>query len=120
MELQYSFNRNDSNYASAINYDGTNYYNAPMTLSVNDILFVLPFGDSDHTSVDVRGNEIYIIGENKRLDYVSMVVIDLSDNSVAECHVSGNDINDSQSLCYDIFEHDLGRQISILQNYLPY
>lgn len=120
MELQYSFNQNDSNYASAINYDGTNYYNSPMTLSVNDVLFVLPFGNSDHTSVDVRGNEMYIVAENKGLEYISMFVIDLSNNLTSECYLSGNDINDKDCMSYDIFEHDLDRQISILQNYLPY
>jgi hypothetical protein len=117
---QYSFNYNDGNYRNAVNHDGTSYYNNPITITINDVLLIMPFGNSDVLSTQLRENELYIIGENKGLEYISMTVINLSDYSISECYLSSNDINDKDGMAYDIFELDLDKQIAVLENYLPY
>lgn len=116
--MKYSFNYSDSNYRDAINYDGTNYYNCPMTINIDGKLFVLSFGTSDRTTVKIDEPFFYIIGENSNLDYISMTVIDLSDNSVQSCYLSGNDINDPEVYSYDVLNKDTDEQIKILSEYL--
>lgn len=118
--LTYSFEHGDYNYKSAVNYDGRNYYNPPMTITINNTLFILPFGTSDRKHTKEDGNTLIIVAENQPLEYISMCVIDLTDNSVTECYLSGNDINEEDSPAFGIFDLDLDNQIRVLENYLPY
>lgn len=118
--MNYSYNHNDYNYATAINYDGTDYYNCPMTIDIDGKLFILPFGTSDKLYEVEENNRLIIVNENRSLDYIGMVVIDLNDNSIADCSLSGNDIYDSHSPANGIFDMELEDQISVLENYLPY
>ena len=118
--MNYSYNHNDYNYASAINYDGRNYYNCPMTIDIDGKLFILPFGTLDRLHEKEEDNRLIIVNENKSLDYIGMVVIDLNDNSITDCFLSGNDIDDSDSPANGIFDLELDDQIRVLDNYLPY
>lgn len=118
--MNYSYNHNDCNYALAINYDGRNYYNCPMTINIDGKLFILPFGTSDKVREKEENNHLIIVNENQQLDYIGMVVIDLNDNSVIDCYLSGNDIYDTDSPANGIFELDIEDQIRVLDNYLPY
>lgn len=120
-DLSYSFNQNDNNYRNAVNYDGTNYHNCPMTFEIKSTLFILPFGSMDSKQVKIDGNTVYIIAENSPLNYISMVVIDLTeltDKGINTCHIAGNDIDDTESPCFEIFDKDLDEQIKILSNYI--
>lgn len=112
----YTFNYSDCNYRNAINYEGTQYYNAPMTMIIDGKLFIMPFGTSDNRRVHIDENNIYIIGENRPLQYISMVYIDLNTDTVSDCYFSENDLRDFG----DIFEMPIDEQIAILSNYLPY
>lgn len=118
--INYSFNHNDNNYANAVNYDGTDYYYCPMTFEINKVLFILHFGSMDSKRVKIDGNTVYIVAENTGLNYISMVVIDLTDNSVSECFIDSNDLDDKEHSCYGIFDKELDEQIKILNDYLPY
>lgn len=118
--LNYSFENGDYNYKNAVNYDARNYYNPPMTITVNGTLFILPFGTSDRKYTKEDGNTLIIVAENTPLDYISMCIIDINDKSIVECHLSGNDINDKDSPAYGIFDLELADQIRVLENYLPY
>jgi hypothetical protein len=116
--MKYNFTNTDYNYREALNYDGTNFYNAPITINIAGKLFILPFGTSDRKSVTIKDNYAYIIGENRGLDYISMSVIDLSDNTVESCYLSDNDLNDPECFSYDLLNKDTEEQIKILLEYL--
>lgn len=118
--LTYSFEHGDYNYKSAVNYDGRNYYNPPMTITVNGTLFILPFGTSDRKHTKEDGNMLTIVAENKPLNYISMCVIDITDNSIVDCYLSDNDIDCKDSPAHGIFDLELDDQIRVLENYLPY
>jgi hypothetical protein len=111
----------DHNYRDAINYDGTNYYHAPMTITIKDVLYILPFGTADNQTLRVIDRTVYIIGVNRRLDdSICMVAIDLDNSSIEECNISSNDVNDKDCSVYKIHDKDITEQIKILSNYLPY
>lgn len=116
--INYSFNQNDNNYASAVNYDGTDFFNCPMTFEINNTLFIVPFGSMDSKQVKISDNLVYIVAENTGLDYISMVVIDLSDNSTLACSFTELDILDKDHSCYGIFDKELDKQIKILSEYI--
>lgn len=118
MSNTYCFNQNDNNYESAVNYDGTDFQNCPITFEINGVLFILPFGSMDSKQVKIVGNLVYIVAENTGLNYISMVVIDLTDNSLQSCCIKGNDLDDSKSSCFDIFDKELDEQIKILSDYI--
>jgi len=120
MPHTYTFENGDYNYSNALNYDGRNYYNPPTTITIDGKLFIIGAETSDRKHVVIEGDTVYIVAENKPLDYISMYVIDLSDNSVTDCHLGSNDINNKDGMCYDVFERELSEQVSILSNYLPY
>lgn len=115
-QIDYNFTNADYNYRAAINYDGTQYYNAPMTITVNGKLFIVGFGTTDSKSVHIDGNNLYIVGENRSLEYISMVYIDLDADTVSDCYFSENDLRQFG----DIFEMPIEEQVALLSNYLPY
>jgi hypothetical protein len=115
-QLDYCFIYSDFEYRNAINYDGAQYYNPPMTILINGKLFILPFGSSDTKNVHIDGNHMYIIAENRSLQYISMVYIDLYNNNTSDCYFSENDLREFG----DIFEMPIEEQIILLSNYLPY
>lgn len=118
--INYSIEYGYAAYNQAINYDGTKYYHSPVTINIDGKVFILQCGTTDHISVKIDGNTVFIVGENQRLDYISMSVIDLNDNSFRSCYLSSNDINDKDGMAYDIFELDIDKQIAVLENYFPY
>lgn len=119
-ELEYKFEQSDYNYRDAVNYDGTNYYHAPMTIKIKDVLYILPFGTNDSQTLRVIDRTVYIVAENTGLNYISMVAIDLDNQTIATCFTSDGEITDKENMCYGIFDKDITEQIKILSNYLPY
>lgn len=117
--MQYQFIYDSFDNKAAVNYTGTNYYNPPIMLEVNNALFILPFGTSDTKTVKFEGDYMFIVGENSRLDYISMVCIDLTNNSIESCYLSGNDLSDSDCMSYQLLDKDTDEQIKILCEYLP-
>ena len=118
--LAYTFEQSDYNYRNAVNYDGTNYYNPPMTIKIKDVLYILPFGMADSQTLRVIDGTVYIVAENRGLDYISMVAIDLDEQTLESCFISDGELTDKNSMCYNIFDKDITEQIKILRNYLPY
>jgi hypothetical protein len=113
----YFFTFNDANYKSALNYDGTNYYNAPMTFTIDGKVFIVGLGVSDRETVRIHHNtRVYIVAENAPLDYISLTYIDTENNIVDSCSFSGNDLR----IFGDVFVMPAEMQISLLSNYLTY
>lgn len=119
MKHTYRFNHPEYDYRDAVNYDGKSYYNPPMSIVIDSTTFIVPFGTHDAKHVKFDGDTAIIVNSNESLDYIGMMVIDLKDNSVTDCYLSGNDINDSNSPAYGIFDLDFENQIKVLENYLP-
>jgi hypothetical protein len=101
----------DFDYRKAVNYDGTDYYNPPITITIDTVKYVLPFGTSDNKSIEFKNGYCYIIGENKGLNYISYVEIDLANDIVCTHYVDSNDIDNIDSCFYRIFEKSTEEQI---------
>lgn len=113
----YFFTFGDSNYKSALNYDGTQYYNAPMTFTINGKTYVVGLGTQDRRFVEIHHEtQVYIIGENTALDYISLTYIDIQNNIVDSCYFSENDLR----IFGNIFQLPTSEQIILLSNYLAY
>ena len=76
--MKTTLNYSDKNYREAINLDRTGYYNFPMTIDIGQHKLILGFGSSDRIREVKTENNIYLIGENSGLDYISCVCIDIS------------------------------------------
>ena len=115
--MKHVITHNDENFASALNYDGTNYYNNPTTLTLGKKLYILGSGTSDKITVRKRKNTVYVVSVNKGLEYIALFVIDdyISNDSV---YLSGNDLNDSENICYGLLDKTTFQQIKILSEYL--
>lgn len=112
----YTFTHSDNNYRNAINYEGTQYCNAPITFSIDGKTFIVPFGTQDCKHVHIDGNHVYIVGENQPLQYIGMVCIDLESDNVTDCFFSENDLH----MFGNVFELPTEEQVILLSNYLPY
>jgi hypothetical protein len=113
--MDYRINNSDENYRDAVNFDGTNYYNFPMTIDVKGNKFVLKTGTSDKLWVKVRKNLLYIIAENSGLNYISLTVIDTMNNSFQDVYLDSNDIDQDYP---KIFDYSTNYQIRLLSQRL--
>ena len=121
--MKFKFNLSDENYRHCKNYDGTNYYNFPVSISVRKTGFatrlILPIGSSDSRYTKVDGDTLFIVAENNNLDYISLVVINTLDGSIESVYLGGEDISvDYGQLSYGLLEMELDEQIKILSEYL--
>ena len=105
----------DSRYTDAINYDGTNYYNWPVTVTIDEVKYVLPFGSSDSIYSHKQDNFIYLIGENKGLGYISCVLIDSKTKEILQ-DVFINNVEEHE-FTENIFDLDTPEQINVLSEY---
>ena len=118
--MQYRYIYDSFDYQTAVNYTGTSYFNPPIMLEVNNALFILPFGTSDKKTVKFEGNHMFIVGENNALDYISMVCIDLTDNSIESCFLDSMSIDEEPGhLTSGILDKETDEQIKILCEFLP-
>jgi hypothetical protein len=115
--INYSFIWSDYDYNSAINYEH-DYYNAPITFNVGQDKYILPFGTHDSKQVRQDGHIFYIVGENRGLDYISLVVIDTQEKTIQSVYLSGDDVNHPESYSYGIIGMDVEAQIRIMCEWL--
>jgi hypothetical protein len=114
--MNYSIEYADKDYREAVNYDGTNFYNYPVTITVNDVKYLLSVGSADFLTVHENSNIVVIIGENSGLDYISCTEIDtktkevINDVFVDQC--------DSNDFTAGIFDKDFDEQYKILSEYM--
>lgn len=113
--MEYTYHYDNTDYRSAVNYDNTNYHNIPITIEVNGVLYILPFGTRDKKHVHIEGKDLLILGENSGLSYASLVVIDTTENSDKGITTAHADQLDDE-----FFELDLLGQIRYMSDYLPY
>jgi hypothetical protein len=116
--MKYLFNNSDDNFAAALNYDGTNYFNNPITFEIDGKLFIVPFGTADGKTVVIREHLVYIVGENRGLDYIGLVCIDLSTDTTQDLFFDSNDLQDEQSDLYEILDKETDEQIRIMSQWL--
>ena len=116
--MRYKITRNDENYASAINYNGTNYYNTPMTIKIGKKLYILEAGTSDDITVRIRKNLVYIVSENNGLNYIGMQVIDTKSTSNCSVFLNDNDLSCEENLSYNLLDKTTFQQIKIMSEYL--
>lgn len=109
------FNYCDLEYNRAINYDGTNYFNPPVTVQINKDKYILGVGSSDRLYSLIEGHMLYIVGENIGLSYISCIEIDMKNKQVL------NDVFienvDENEFTEDIFDLDTEEQIKILSEW---
>jgi len=114
------FKYHDYDYSTAVNYDGTNYYNPPMTVTIDGIKYILGTGSSDRINHEERNNFVYIVSENWGLNYISLTEINTDDKTVSSCFLSDNDLTDPDCMSFDLLNKDTEEQINVLCEYLPY
>ena len=108
------FNYSDPDYRNAWNYEH-NFYNLPITVTIGKDKYILPFGTSDNIDYIIKGNYIYFIGENSRLDYISCFGINTLEREIVQNVFISN--VDEQELTESIFELSTDEQLNILSNY---
>ena len=117
--MKTQINKSDENYRDAVNYDGTQYYNFPMSIDVDGVKYIIPCGTSDSITIkEINENTLVVIGENNRLDYVGMTEINTSEQTTQSCFLHDNDITDPENPSYDILEEDTDSKIRILYEYM--
>ena len=104
--------RNDPNHG-----EKTNYYNYPTTISLGKTKFVLGAGNSDTIDVRKRKDAVYVVSQNKGLEYISLTVIDKY-HAVSNVYLSSNDLNDKDVLSYGLLDKTTFQQIKVLCEYL--
>lgn len=114
----YEYNIGDFDYRNAVNYTGTNYYNPPITITIDTVKYILPFGESDRKSLEFQNDNCYIIGENEGLNYISFVEINYTDKVVLSVYIDHNHLNDKESMFYGIFNKSTKTQIKKFLNYM--
>lgn len=113
----YFFTYNDGDYKSALNYDGSKYYHAPMTFTINGKTFIVSLGEKDHKTVTIHhATQIYIISVDYINEYISLTYIDSENNMIDSCYFTKNDLR----IFGNILELTTDEQVSILSNYLAY
>lgn len=113
----YFFTYNDASYKSAINYDGTKYYHAPTTFTMNGKAFIVYMGKEDQKTVRIHHDtHVYIVSENFSLESISLTYIDIANNVVDSCYFSKNDLR----MFGNVFDMPTDEQIALLSNYLTY
>lgn len=110
-------NRSDVDYHKAINYKHS-YYNFPVTVDYGNKKFILGCGSADIINHKIDGSDLIIVSENHGLNYISMTVIDLDKDSVHECFLSGNDLDNEDAYSYGLLDKDLDEQINIMYQYI--
>jgi hypothetical protein len=107
--------KNDYNHKEAVNYDGRQYYNAPCTIIIDGVKYVLSIGSGDRARVVINPPFCYVVAENSALNYISLTLIDTENKHVSEVFLDGNNIDEHHP---NIFEHSTEEQIKILSNYI--
>jgi len=113
--MNYTLNYSDEDYREAKNYDGTNFYNYPMTVSMESGKYILPFGTSDSLHTDDTAEYLTVIAENRGLDYISLINIDNIDGEVTQS-IYLNSCSDDE-LTEGIFDLGMNEQFEILSNW---
>lgn len=116
--MNYLINTNELNFNCAINYDGRQYYNNPMSINIEGKLYILPFGTADKLTVQIDGARFFVIGENSGLGYIGMTIISTDTQDVCSCFLQGNDLTEPENMSYGIFEKETDEQIKILWQYI--
>lgn len=116
-------NKPDHDYRDAVNYDGTNYFNPPMSITINGKTYILPCGEADHLTIEPNRTKdcIIIINENPGLSYIGMTEINYINNNVTSVFLNEQDTTgDPDTLSYGILDKGTAEQITILYEYFPY
>jgi hypothetical protein len=109
----------DHEYKNAINYDGTNYYNAPCTLIAKGVMYVLNIGASDMIRTKIRNGVIYLIAMNTALEYISLTVIDTKTKQIDSLFCGNGELSyNPYNLKKSIFEYSTNYQIRVMKQYL--
>jgi len=116
--MKYQFILNDPDHKEAVNYDGTNFYNNPMTVVIENIKYVLGIGHSDSKSVVIKDEYFYLVAENTGLNYISLTVINTLERTLKDVCLTDSDINDPEAFSFDILYKETEEQIKILSEYL--
>lgn len=112
--MQTNIIKTDPAHRTAINYDGTSYFNDPCTVNIDGVKYIIGAGTSDRLTTVIEGNIVYILGENSPLNYISLVEINTDTKEVNEAFLNDNGLPE------DIFELSTMQQIKFLTQYLPY
>jgi hypothetical protein len=120
--MKTQINYSDSDYRTAVNYDNRNYYNFPVTISLffrgrEEKKWILGCGSSDQIKVKTRDKKLFIVGENSRLDYISLTVINPFKDQTEEVYISNDGIT-ALELKQSIFDYSTNYQIKVLSNYI--
>jgi hypothetical protein len=115
MKTNYEINKSDSDYKQAVNYDGTNFYNYPMTITIENVKYIIPFGTSDRLTIKTDP-EVIIIGENSGLNYIGCIMIDTNTQEIIQ-DVFIFSCSESE-MTRDIFDLEFNEQLQILNNYM--
>lgn len=111
----------DINYTKAINY--SHKYNAPVTLNYgpkhNRVKYILSAGSGDGITLLQEGIYIYVISQNKSLNYIGMQVINTEAKQIkGEVFLEGNDCTNEENFSFGILDKDINMQFKILCEYL--
>ena len=111
----------DINYTKAINY--SHKYNAPVTLNYgpkhNRVKYILSAGSGDGITLLQEGIYIYVISQNKNLNYIGMQVINTEAKQIeGEVFLEGDDCTNEENFSFGILDKDINIQFKILCEYL--
>ncbi len=119
--MKVELKKSDPDYREAINYDGTNYYNFPCTVQLDNKKLIVGFGTADSVEIkQTKDNKAILIGKNSGLDYISCIVIDYSKDPeiINEAFIQGSEnfegfIPEDQ----EIFDLSFDEQYKIILNW---
>lgn len=114
-------NYSDINYNKAVNYQYM--YNYPITLNFGPKherkKYIIGAGTSDSISILKEGIFIYVISENRGLNYIGMDVINTETNELEQkVFLSDSDLQDEEAPTFGVLDLPCEEQFKILCQYL--
>ena len=112
----------DENYEHSANY--TQFlYSDPITLNIGlkheRTKYIIGAGASDGITLLQDGIFIYVISENKGLNYICMEVINTEAKEIENnVFLQSCDIDEEENICFDILKKNTDEQFKILCEYL--
>jgi len=110
----------DETYKTAVNYTQS-LYNDPITLNYEGVKYILDAGTSDNLTILQDGIFIYVISENRGLQYIGLQVFNTElKQEEGSVFLGENDISEYGEECTatGILDKDIDEQIKILFQYL--
>lgn len=107
----------DTEYTEAQNYHG-HMFNAPITLNMGEKKYILEAGASDDITIMQEGIFLYVIGQNDRMGYISLQVINTETDGEESVFLNQSDVYDDETFSFGVMDESPKKQLEILLQYI--